>query len=194
MRQLPYVEHFGFSSTNLLEQCNFTGGRDSSLAISVFFNIKASSTVLPFTHSVARELEAMADPHPNVLNLASMIFPFSSTLICSFMTSPQAGAPTNPVPTFLSFLSREPTLRGFSQCSMTWKCMNELALSIEGSCYPHSILPIKLFSSCTFVLQHDFISTRCEFDVCLIYSIVYYQVGIQQLVVFYWVAITFLRK
>ena len=38
-------------------------------------------TVFPFTHSVARELEAMAEPHPNVLNLASTILPCSSTLI-----------------------------------------------------------------------------------------------------------------
>uniref|UniRef100_H2UHQ0 Si:ch211-191d15.2 n=1 Tax=Takifugu rubripes TaxID=31033 RepID=H2UHQ0_TAKRU len=29
-----------------------------------------------------------------------------------FITSPQAGAPTNPVPTFLEFLSREPTFLG----------------------------------------------------------------------------------
>jgi len=33
---------------------------------------------------------------------------------CNFMTSPHAGAPTSPVPTLASFLSREPTLRGFS--------------------------------------------------------------------------------
>lgn len=33
---------------------------------------------------------------------------------CSFMTSPQAGAPTRPVPTFLALRSSEPTLRGFS--------------------------------------------------------------------------------
>ena len=33
---------------------------------------------------------------------------------CNFMTSPQAGAPTKPVPTFLSVLSKEPMLRGFS--------------------------------------------------------------------------------
>ena len=38
-------------------------------------------TDFPFTHSVAKELEAMADPHPNVLNLASTIFPSSSTSI-----------------------------------------------------------------------------------------------------------------
>jgi hypothetical protein len=40
--------------------------------------------------------------------------PPAPTLICSFMTSPQAGAPTMPVPTDESALSSEPTLRGFS--------------------------------------------------------------------------------
>lgn len=163
----------------LLEQWSLTGGRQSSLAMSVFLIFRASSTCsttvgcsvdgqeegfslvlihvycwrywtltdLPFTHSVARELEAIAEPQPNVLNRASMILPFSSTWIwnsadiyqrstvfvrkcfinraqcCisardqvtwSFITSPHAGAPTNPVPTFLSFLSREPTFLGFS--------------------------------------------------------------------------------
>ena len=34
------------------------------------------------------------------------------TLICSFMTSPHSGAPTNPVPTLSSSLGRAPTLRG----------------------------------------------------------------------------------
>ncbi|TMW52078.1 hypothetical protein DOY81_002858, partial [Sarcophaga bullata] len=101
------------SSANM-EQCNLTGGKRNSLAMSVFFNLPASSMVLPFTHSVAKELLAMAEPQPKVLNLASIILPFSSTLICNFITSPQAGAPTKPVPTLLSFLSKEPTLRGFS--------------------------------------------------------------------------------
>lgn len=32
-------------------------------------------TVLPLIHSVARELEAIAEPQPNVLNLASTIRP-----------------------------------------------------------------------------------------------------------------------
>lgn len=40
-------------------------------------------TDLPLIHSVARELEAMADPQPKVLNLASTIFPLSSTFICN---------------------------------------------------------------------------------------------------------------
>jgi hypothetical protein len=38
----------------------------------------------------------MAEPQPNVLNLDSTIRPSSSTLICSFITSPHAGAPTSP--------------------------------------------------------------------------------------------------
>jgi hypothetical protein len=42
------------------------------------------------------------------------MMPSSPTLMCSFMTSPQAGAPTMPVPTRGSFLSKDPTLRGFS--------------------------------------------------------------------------------
>lgn len=48
--------------------------RSSNLIHSV-----STLTVFPFINSVARELEAMAEPQPNVLNLASTIFPFSST-------------------------------------------------------------------------------------------------------------------
>lgn len=95
---------------NLLEQWSLTGGRQSSLAMSVFLIFRAWSicrtkadwsdsprtnkqiinesilsecchTDFPFTHSVAKELEAMADPQPNVLNFASVILPFSSTWI-----------------------------------------------------------------------------------------------------------------
>ena len=46
----------------------------------------ASSRVFPFTHSLATELEAMAEPQPNVLNLASTIFP-SATLIYPSMSA-----------------------------------------------------------------------------------------------------------
>lgn len=81
--------------------------------------------------------EAIAEPHPKVLNLTSEMMPSSLTLICSFMTaqagrrrichcrsasgrqqqragqrgspSPHAGAPTSPEPTVMSFLSSEPT-------------------------------------------------------------------------------------
>ena len=71
-------------------------------------------TDLFLIHSVANDDDAIADPHPKVLNFASMIFPLSSTSICSFITSPHAGAPTRPVPTFFFFASNFPTFRGFS--------------------------------------------------------------------------------
>uniref|UniRef100_H2XJT0 Uncharacterized protein n=1 Tax=Ciona intestinalis TaxID=7719 RepID=H2XJT0_CIOIN len=45
------------SSANM-EQCNLTGGRDSSFAICVFLMVAASETDFPFIHSVASELEA----------------------------------------------------------------------------------------------------------------------------------------
>lgn len=68
------------SSANM-EQCSFTGGKQSSLAMSVFFMAVASSKLFPFIHSVARLEEAMAEPHPKVLNLTSSIMPASLTSI-----------------------------------------------------------------------------------------------------------------
>ena len=53
----------------------FTGGRQSSFAISVFFTCPAWSIDIPFTLSVMYELEAMAEPHPKVLNLTSLMMP-----------------------------------------------------------------------------------------------------------------------
>ena len=97
-----------------MEQCNFTGGKFKWLAISLFLICVASSTCCPFTHSVATEEDAIALPHPNVLKHESVMFPSSSTRIWSFITSPHAGAPTKPVPTFASFLSKAPTFLGFS--------------------------------------------------------------------------------
>jgi hypothetical protein len=90
-----------------------TGGRFSSSAIMEFLSSMAFSTDMPLTHSVTSDDEAMAEPQPKVLNLASVMMP-SVTLSCSFMTSPHAGAPTSPVPTSSEFLSSDPTLRGFS--------------------------------------------------------------------------------
>lgn len=68
----------------------------------------------PAHHSVATLLLAMAEPQPKVLKQLSTMLPCSSTLIWSFITSPHAGAPTSPVPTLGSVLSKLPTLRGFS--------------------------------------------------------------------------------
>ena len=129
---------------NLLEQWSLTGGRFNSFAMSLFFIMAAWSiwnrshirqwrteaalqkwlffiliyiyhhTDLFLIHSVANDDDAIADPHPKVLNFASIIFPLSSTSICSFITSPHAGAPTRPVPTFFFLASSFPTFRGFS--------------------------------------------------------------------------------
>ena len=83
--------------------------------MSEFFILTASSTNIPSRISVAYELLAIAEPHPNVLKTALSILPvFSFTYIYSFITSPHAGAPTRPVPTFGSFLFSEPTFLGFS--------------------------------------------------------------------------------
>src|SRR5208283_1742298 len=110
--QSPMAARMASSAST--EQWIFTGGRDSSLTISVFLIVRASSMVLPLTHSVASEDEAMAEPQPKVLNLASSMTLVSRlTLICSFMTSPHSGAPTRPVPTSVLDLSIEPTLRGW---------------------------------------------------------------------------------
>lgn len=70
------------SSANI-EQCNFTGGNFRWAAMSVFLMERTSSTCFPLTHSVATEEEAIADPHPKVLNFDSWMLPFSSTLIWS---------------------------------------------------------------------------------------------------------------
>jgi len=108
---------------------HFTGGNESSFAISVFRIFPASSRLNPLTRSLINEELAIAEPHPKVLNLTSEILPDSSTRICSFMTSPQAGAPTlhvsshpiypegkgeeySPVPTSMSCFGSDPTLRG----------------------------------------------------------------------------------
>ena len=77
---------------------NFDRRQRHSSTISVFLMAKASSTVRPFIHSVAKEEEAIAEPQPKHLNLASSILPASSTLIWSCITSPHSGAPTMPTP------------------------------------------------------------------------------------------------
>merc|ERR1711860_174532 len=96
-----------------MEQWSFTGGRDNSFAISVFFKSLAVSIDIPLIHSVASELDAIADPHPKVLNLASTIFPSSSTSIWRRMTSPHAGAPPILYQPFLTFYREFQHFLGF---------------------------------------------------------------------------------
>ena len=62
----------------------------------MFLMLRPSSMFFPFSHSVATELDAIAEPQPKVLNFVSVMLPSASTLICSFITSPHAGAPTSP--------------------------------------------------------------------------------------------------
>ena len=58
------------SSANIL-QWSFTGGNFKCVAMSLFLICVASSVVFPFTHSVANEEEAIAEPQPKVLKQAS---------------------------------------------------------------------------------------------------------------------------
>src|SRR5580692_7861712 len=121
------------ASSASTEQWIFTGGRFSSSTICEFLMASASSTVLPLIHSVASDDEAMAEPHPKVLNLASSMTPSSETRICRRITSPHAGAPTRPVPTFGSSLSSVPTFRGFSAWSITFSLYAMTLSSFGGS-------------------------------------------------------------
>ena len=92
----------------------------------------ASSTFLPLIHSVASDEDAIAEPHPNVLNLASTIVS-PSTWIWSFITSPHSGAPTMPVPTSVRLLVEGADVpgvvvvgRGPCRC-MPWCCLGQAA-------------------------------------------------------------------
>ena len=63
------------SSANT-EQCILTGGSVNSSTISMLSIFKASVNDFPFNHSVAKDDDAIAEPHPKVLNLASVIISF----------------------------------------------------------------------------------------------------------------------
>jgi hypothetical protein len=52
------------ASSARIEQWIFTGGSASSSAMCVFLIVSASSSVLPLTHSVTSELDAIAEPQP----------------------------------------------------------------------------------------------------------------------------------
>src|SRR5260370_10708405 len=59
------------ASSARTEQWIFTGGSESSFTMSIFLIVRASSTVLPLTHSVASDEDAIAQPQPKDFNLAS---------------------------------------------------------------------------------------------------------------------------
>ena len=82
-------------------QCIFWGGMAAvssssrnACSTSILVILIASSTVLPMIISHIMSLDAMAVPHPNVLNLASRILPLArSTAQKARMASPQTSAP-----------------------------------------------------------------------------------------------------
>jgi len=62
------------------EQCIFSSGDHQKPGNILISDLSASSTVIPLTISVRADAEAIALAHPNVLNFASLIRLFSSTL------------------------------------------------------------------------------------------------------------------
>jgi len=66
--------------------------------MSLLVTFWASSSVIPLIISVSAEDEAMALAQPKVLNFASLIRLFSSSLKDSLRASPQAMEPTSAMP------------------------------------------------------------------------------------------------
>ena len=65
------------------------------------FMARASASVMPFpsvTITLAIDVDAIADPHPNVFHLKSLMrLVAGSTFIHTRSSSPQAGEPTLPI-------------------------------------------------------------------------------------------------
>ena len=78
---------------------------DRQLIGGLLDNSKASSIDLPLIISVAIELLAIAEPHPNVLNFTSSMIP-SFTLMYIFMMSPHFALPTSPIPSASSIFPK----------------------------------------------------------------------------------------
>ena len=77
--------------------------------------------------SVRTEELAMAEAHPKVWNLASVIFPLSlSTLSVSLRASPHRMLPTSPV---ASGFSISPTFLGFRKKSFTFSVYSHMIVS-----------------------------------------------------------------
>src|SRR5215467_7213180 len=102
------------ASSASTEQWIFTGGSESSRTMSVFLIASASSTVLPLTHSVASEELAIAEPQPNVLNLA-FFNPLGTGFIFlrRLLPPPPPGRPNRPGPELGFSLGRFPEVGGF---------------------------------------------------------------------------------
>jgi len=99
-----------------LLQCIFIDGSPpSAFATSSRVIFSACSSVFPLAISVSIDVVAIADTHPNVLNLIFVILLFL-TFMYTHITSPHTGFPTFPMPS-ASFIS--PTFLGFLKWSIT---------------------------------------------------------------------------
>src|SRR6185295_10451237 len=82
------------ASSATTEHFSFPAGRPPrNETTSVFFRVRASSTLFPISSSVRAELDAIAAAQPNVLTRASAIFPSRTTRV-SFTWSPHVGLRT----------------------------------------------------------------------------------------------------
>jgi hypothetical protein len=102
------------ASSARIEQWILTGGSASSSAIWVFLMVQRLVDRLALDPLGDQRTGGDGGTAAVGLELGVLDDAVLLTLICSFMTSPQAGAPTMPVPTPSSSLSKAPTLRGFS--------------------------------------------------------------------------------
>lgn len=105
-----YLAPMGVASTSIwhfpLLVCQHTTGSKCAHSL---------PTVFPLTFSVARELAAMADPQPKVLNLASTMTPLSSTSICHYRDK-SSRKPARHEPVYVHELILE------AQCTFTVRC------------------------------------------------------------------------
>lgn len=102
--------------------------------------------------------------YSQILNLAFMIFPFSSTWICNFITSPQSTALTNTVPTFLDV--RGPVSRIFMWSTSMWHreltapSQADGGCRAEGPCPPEAQLQPRWAFACLKGLKEAIKQTR----------------------------------
>lgn len=104
---------------HLLPAWSRAGRRQSSLAVSVFLMVRASSLLFAFTHSVAKELEAMTALQPNVLMFKCGIHNLFIHLDLQIHDVTTCQCPYQFGSIIFRCLLRDPTFLGFSWWSTT---------------------------------------------------------------------------